>query len=568
MDHSKTNTYEVTYNFRTGVYENNNIPLKVHVPTVFRIININRWAYDIDIKLRDSVLALSYSMEELSKELSKDGNILPEDGEKKNTSPGEESSPLLSEKDLSDDTDKNNTTQKEDYVKLLNQALRAQAERNYIEELRSQLKRLQESLLSQNATLLTDPKQSVQELDREIASPKSAEENDSLVLLRNRLQDILLKDSLIKTREEELKSLETTEKSVKIFMTNADLVIKNFEKLRGHYRNLIRIKEYSYSLYTIANDPQLTYDRFTQKHKEYCTEITRSLPWLSNEVDLFKEVYYDLVHNYDEMKYNYELRNMLKEEGWNKMHDRVNQLKKRADNMNSKVESEKLKKEIAGIQYTAGSLSHEDTYQWTSTPFQATKDVVIFDVEIKKKNNDHQDTRKPRKFRHEEFTKGGIRTDLGIGLAMSYFDNAPQYELGRNDDDQIIITQQSDYQAVPSLIGMFTVSHRSPEYVTWGGSAGLGIDVVNGKIQLSNFFAGPSIIFGKYERITLSAGISVRNVGRLKSGYETETYIISDPLSDIKDYMTDRYKIGSFMSITYNLTKGIKSNVKKIYSLF
>ncbi|GAA6764658.1 hypothetical protein AAFH68_05900 [Flavobacterium sp. CGRL1] len=203
-----------------------------------------------------------------------------------------------------------------------------------------------------------------------------------------------------------------------------------------------------------------------------------------------------------------------------------------------------------------------------SSPIQPIGDVVSFDVDIKAKNKTSEKILDERKFRHQEFTRGGTRIDFGLGLAASYFKNTPVYELQVKQVDnlsQITIQQKSDELIVPSLVGLATMSRRSSTYTCLGGSAGLGIDVVNGKIQLSNFFAGPSITFGRYERLTFTTGASFRNVQQLKPGYDVGS-IVTETSDDIENYLTDKYKVGFFASLTFVLTKGVKENLKKIPS--
>ena len=60
VDSTRTKTYEVEYDFVTGVFNRNRNRLEVNSPVTFKISNINRFAYKTNIVLRDSSLAESF----------------------------------------------------------------------------------------------------------------------------------------------------------------------------------------------------------------------------------------------------------------------------------------------------------------------------------------------------------------------------------------------------------------------------------------------------------------------------------------------------------------------------
>jgi hypothetical protein len=206
----------------------------------------------------------------------------------------------------------------------------------------------------------------------------------------------------------------------------------------------------------------------------------------------------------------------------------------------------------------------EDTqvYEYVSAPIQPTQDAAVFEVKIHKRLDNSAVLSNDRSFKHSEFTFGGTRVDFSLGLAASYFPNAKIYEFGiRNDSTTLSV--KSNKLIAPAVVGLITMSYRRTQYVAYGGSAGLGIDVLNGKVQLSNFFVGPTVLFGKYDRLFLSGGLSLRNVQQLKSGYNEGDSIINGA-NEISNYLTDKYAIGTFLSLTYNLTKGVRTNLKKL----
>ena len=60
VDSTTTNTYVVDYNFQTGTYVNNMLKIKVNTPTAFKVSNVNRMAYDVNVTSKDSILAQTY----------------------------------------------------------------------------------------------------------------------------------------------------------------------------------------------------------------------------------------------------------------------------------------------------------------------------------------------------------------------------------------------------------------------------------------------------------------------------------------------------------------------------
>lgn len=56
VDTTKYNTFIIEYDFKTGVYNSNNLKPTVGEPVIFKIVNINRLAYEVEIKAKDSVI--------------------------------------------------------------------------------------------------------------------------------------------------------------------------------------------------------------------------------------------------------------------------------------------------------------------------------------------------------------------------------------------------------------------------------------------------------------------------------------------------------------------------------
>ena len=142
-------------------------------------------------------------------------------------------------------------------------------------------------------------------------------------------------------------------------------------------------------------------------------------------------------------------------------------------------------------------------------------------------------------------------------MAAAYYGKVSRYAIGL--ENQLKSYEKKIISS--SLIGMVTMSYRRTGYTSFGGSAGMGLDVVGGKIQISNFFIGPTILMGKKDRIFFTLGASLKNVRELKDGYEGLKVPVAD---DLTSYSGDKYRVGVFASLTYSLTKDARALIKSL----
>ena len=59
MGKRRTNTYVIEYDFKSGYFKKNNQKIIVNSPVIFKIVNINRLAYEVRVKAKDSVIGVS-----------------------------------------------------------------------------------------------------------------------------------------------------------------------------------------------------------------------------------------------------------------------------------------------------------------------------------------------------------------------------------------------------------------------------------------------------------------------------------------------------------------------------
>lgn len=223
------------------------------------------------------------------------------------------------------------------------------------------------------------------------------------------------------------------------------------------------------------------------------------------------------------------------------------------DHLNSNVEA--IKKQIDAVKFDVLKqnsdqintllIVNEDKnslFEYVSNPIQPNQDVAIFNVKIDKNNKDASLFYNERDFSYKAFTRHGIRFDLNLGVAGSFHKKNNTYEIKADSLGVNRITNTNSSGFSPSFVGFFTTSYRSSTHWSYGLSAGVGISADDGTLALDNFFIGPSLIVGRYERVNLTAGVSLKNLPILNSNYK-EKDIVSNTTS-IEAVTTKSYQSG------------------------
>lgn len=554
---TRTNTYEVVYDFKKGVFEKNNLQLHVNTPTVFKIKNINRLAYNISISSNDTILAETYIADELDKSIKETtSNKSTEIISNKN---GVISSPKLDlssivENDFvefSKNADLNNTFLAElNSSKNINQLI---AEREKYTN-KNTLLELQKNYLSEEVkteNLKTDSisKGNLSKLKEKLARVE--------IDISSTLDSITQKSNKIKV-ELDKQQIDLLKK----FDQDNIAFQEAFYKLNQVYSSVLMLQECYGDIKVVADYPYMSKTKYQTEFKSACREKAKSVLTQKESLINFRDYSKQVGIKYSNLKYNPYLSKFLNYGGITKLYAHADYIKELADQMSNEVIDMNIPIVLQKIQHLLELLEEEEAYQYVSAPIQPTQDAAIFKIKIQKKADNNSDVSDEKSFKHTEFTYGGTRVDFSLGLAASYFKNAEVYEFGVRNDSTVL-SKKSDKLIAPALVGLITMSYRRTQYFSLGASAGLGIDVVNGKVQLSNFFIGPTVLFGKYDRLFLTGGLSLRNVQQLKSGYKVDD-VVTSGADDINNYLSDKYSVGGFLSLTYNLTKGVRANVKKL----
>ncbi|MBK6929880.1 MAG: hypothetical protein IPH12_03095 [Saprospirales bacterium] len=143
-------------------------------------------------------------------------------------------------------------------------------------------------------------------------------------------------------------------------------------------------------------------------------------------------------------------------------------------------------------------------------------------------------------------TSGGLRISTGFGISFARM-FTPLEEFSAREN--AIFAEESGVVQpfLTTFIHFYPNNHRS---VTLAGSFGLGIPLSTSNLTTLNFYLGPSLLFGRGQRIVLSGGLTAGPAKRLAKGFE-----VGDPFdSDQGDIPTrTQYELGYFLGISFNL---------------
>lgn len=506
----ETRTYVVEYDFNTGLFpEGKKIRPRVDVPIVFKIKNINRLAYTISVKSKDSVIGFS-DLSGLEKLLEKNEAAKIEADLKKAEAPTALQNNVLPVN--SEDFKKSEAKTLSPLVNEINQA---------------------------NVTLLGELNAKVNELS-------STAENKKMTIDKEVISKTLAKEFPYHFKAQ---------------IDLAELYLKIVEKRQ----TLISLGNDYLQIREMINNPLLEAKDISDKNSNLskfyasCSDNKNSLSDFNLLINRFQNLY-------NAIKSNPEITEKTNYGGSLKFFSIVNNLNIEVLAIKGEVEAIKfdvLKQNIEQIHALLISNNNKNSlFEYVSDPIQPYQDVVVFDVKIQKKEKDASLFYNERDFSYKEFTRHGIRFDLNVGVAGSLFsgDNFYEIKTDASSVNKIILADKSGF--IPSFVGFFTTSFRTASYWTGGLSLGLGISADQGTITMDNFFIGPSLIIGKYERVNLTAGVSFKNLPSLNS-----TYKVGDSVPNgytIENVTTKSYQAGFFVALTYNLTKGVKNNVKQI----
>lgn len=530
----KDSTYVVVYDFKTGTYDKNLFRPKVDRPIVYKIININRLAFDVRVNSSDLIVAETDWFTSAA-ELKKITEMLAE-----STPPTSYVTvPILENSKLGP-----NASMPSQEKNKINEDIKNFYE---LEFLKNEL-RLKES--EWNALMKETKMMALSKIDK-----------DSLVN-----QNLTAKiESVEKQRDSLVRSIQKHEtiKNEKLnkFYEAKDKFYNAYNEFMKLYDRINAVVLTSNMVLPVSRLPFLNYEEYENKYKVEFTKMQTNLVEETISVAIFNTAYTNLVVSYNKVKDIEDLNKVIDERSVKAIYDELDLRYEQIRGIKVRVDLINFESLLQQVLRVLHLLEKSDSYEFISAPIQPKNDMATFQVEIKAKNKDLE-VDNSRTFTHNEFIRRGTRIDFSIGLAGSYFNNTNVYEIyTANGENRIGLKNKN--LTVPSLVTMISMTNRGSKYVAFGGSAGLGIDINNGRIQMSNFFIGPTVVLGKYDRLMFTPGLALRNVGKLKSGYEVANTVITES-NDIDTVLSDNYKLGFFVALTYNLTNNVRDKISKL----
>lgn len=550
-------TQHIIYDFKLGDYSKDIHKIKVHTPVIFIIKNINPFAYKITITSKDSIVGESKFDKELINYLTQ-----------KELQKGEEKLSLEqveANKNLSKQTEviTNNDLKGDPSEKKKNsEAISAINQNQILNDENLKLK-------AENAEILNVLKVEVSTKDKDANTFKDAilEKKamytkyypDSLKVLMN-LQNTYNKitQRIIENSEKIKENKILINEKTKEYQVLSNDYNEKYKKFIDDCRSVFLLLRITKKVSAIAEIPDLDTVQYINHYQDEIRLSSDSLLLGISQMDEYKKSYSELNEVYVKLYTMNNLDLIMEKSGIDKLLSYPKFQKEKADQLYlwfAKYHSEEIIKQAFLVTTQLGNL---ENYTVKSDPFQPENDMVEFKINIELRDKAKiSKNDKSRNFIYRQAIYGGTRVDFSLGLAAAYYGKVSRYEIGL--ENQLKTYEKKLVSS--SLIGMVTMSYRRTGYTSFGGSAGMGLDVVGGKIQISNFFIGPTILMGKKDRIFFTLGASLKNVRELKDGYEGLKVPVAD---DLTSYSRDKYRVGVFASLTYSLTKDARALIKSL----
>ena len=202
-------------------------------------------------------------------------------------------------------------------------------------------------------------------------------------------------------------------------------------------------------------------------------------------------------------------------------------------------------KELLSVRYTYEELkNHSFTYNY---PFTPTSDEVKLAITLTPNEAGLQKNVKTRELAPLEFpVYGGVKVNASVGISFGGYLSRPQTYFSR--DSEILADDGDLFQ--PIITSFIHFYRQSQSAVSFGGSFGLGISLGGGGTGSQTYFLGPSLIFGKGQRVVMTTGIMGGKVDRLARGYE-----LGDFFDETIVPTRSVYDLGYFLGFSFNLGK-------------
>ncbi|HEX8268483.1 MAG TPA: hypothetical protein VF581_01210 [Flavobacterium sp.] len=572
-------TRMIVYDFKIKKYVQSNIHPRVGEPIIFKIININRLAYEVQIESADVAIADEFFSD---KTAAATADVPASRPPAQGNNSGASQTVSLSPKSF---TDQNKIPQPEfDKINTLKDALeksgmelqRLNAELNTNTNLKA--------ILDTNKADLTLKLQDInnkitasEALTPEVLNQKKEWEGTldktvkSIADLETKIAtgttDLASVNALITTKLNELNKYQNELTDFygtffKLVQMRNDIAFRELklQDIEFDYQNFRRL----------ALDPLLTSSNYSSDER---SRLRQELPRYSEDIFSFERQAHEFEMLYNIAINDWKLLDQLTPDArenvrakYLSLHDDFDRIVKHADVAG-------LRTKLIKISAMDDVLGNELAYEMVSSPIQPLEDYVTFDIKIKnrddKKYSEYSDD---REFSYVEYTKGGVRFDFSTGPVFDF-------QLDKKDDDdddyydsyelkdvviagvpRTMIVGTSKNAFTPSLAGLFHTSFRRSGNCAFGFTLGASINVET--FELNSLFPGVSLLIGKKQKIIFTAGPALKQVNILKANYSlNEDYNPAD-FNTGTELTSKEFRIGAFFGISYNLTQKQRGKFK------
>jgi len=572
LDSTKT----IVYDFKMKEFIRSNVKPHINEPLVFKVININRIAYEVDITSENIAISDEF-LNAPSKSIAIEPESLKKEEEVKEkvvTTPDFSASSQKNEKNADKSLLEN------DAVKITSDAMKV------IDNEKDKLIKKEIAIDSLKVELFIE-----KNIDPIAIQKKGA---DSIAYQQEKLEKemqnkvdydnaVAAKDS-IKAEIARAKDKLVEDLKAKKLAFKAAMV--TFERLKDNYLNLLKkaqlltkIENHYEEFRCLALNPILT-RQYYLKLRRMPFFIAKSISRYELQIDDFQNEFNHFNSRFDSAMNDWELMDALESDAKGIVRVKYQQLKEEADKMKAKMDGYDLTSKLRKVHAIDRILYNEEGYQAASTPIQPLEDYVSFKVKIKnrdpKKQSEYEDV---MEINHIEYAKGGVRFDFSTGIAFDF----PLEKQDNDDDDYFDAYEISDVKVPisgvqtnigkqikgtsrnyfrPSLAGLFHTSFRTSNYVSLGLTLGASLNVE--KFDLNSLYVGPSLLLGKKQKFIFTTGPAFKQMDILKRNYSLNQIYQLNELNDSSVVTSKQFRIGLFFAITYNLTQNQKSNFKLV----
>ncbi len=142
---------------------------------------------------------------------------------------------------------------------------------------------------------------------------------------------------------------------------------------------------------------------------------------------------------------------------------------------------------------------------------------------------------------------GGLQINASVGVNFGQFANPPQTYFVRDS----FLRSENESNFIPFLTTSVHFYFQSRKNLSFGGTFGVGMALSNSEnLETPTFFLGPSVIIGKSQSFTVSAGAMGGRIRRLSQGYQVGDRYSSD--ANVVPTKT-KYELGYYVGISFNM---------------